>query len=107
MSVWQQDSSREGDSDEFPRRRRLRVHWTFLLYNFLVGVCTMETGKRWVDPDGLFIQNDLVLAALWGVAAVSTVIGWKRTPQWESLRQSEPWKDEEGLRRDWSRRWDD
>ena len=107
MIEWQQDSLREGESDEFPRRRRFRVHWLGLLNSFLVVVCTMETTKRWVQPDYVYIQNGFVLAALWVVTAVVAVVAWKRAPQWESFRKSEPWKDEEGARRDWSRRWDD
>ena len=66
----------------------------------------METAKRWVDPDHLFIQNVFVLAALWVVTAVAAVAAGKRRLQWD-FRKSEPWKDEEGVRRDWSRRWDD
>ena len=103
----QQLSPREGESDEYPRRRRFRVHWLHFPYGFLLTVCTMETTKRWVQPDYVYIQNEFVLAALWVVTAVVAVAAWKRTPQWESFGKSEPWKDEKGARRDWSRRWDE
>ena len=107
----QQTSAHEGESDEFPRRRRFRGHWLHFLNIFLVMVCTMETTKRWLDPDDLLIQNGFVLAALWVVTAVVAFAARKRAPQWESLwepfRKSGPWKDEESARRDWSRRWDE
>ena len=107
MIECQQASPRAGESDEFPRRRRLRAHWLHFLSGCLISGCTMETAKRWVNPDHLFIQNGFVLAALWVVTAVVAVAAGKRPLLWEPFRKSEPWKDEEGARRDWSRRWDD
>ena len=60
----QQDPPREGESHEIPRRRRLRVHWLFILHIFLVVVCIMETTKRWVHSEYVYIENEFILAGV-------------------------------------------
>ncbi|MCY4594424.1 MAG: hypothetical protein OXC19_06435 [Bryobacterales bacterium] len=67
----------------------------------------MKTLRHWTDSGVSSLGSRLALATLWVATVVVAVVHWKRAPRRDRLGEPERWKDEQGIRRDWPRRWDE